>query len=280
MKVTPFQQIQKQLQNELSDKETLLLPKKWEKVGDVLILKLPKKLYTHSEKIGKSYADVLHCKAVLVDEEGISGIFREPIIRHIFGEMNTETIHNENGIRFHLNPQQIMFSSGNIDERKRMSTISNHSEIIVDLFAGIGYFSIPIAVYSKPKKIYACEINQIAFRYLQRNISENNVNSIVTPLSGDNKNISPKNVADRVIMGYFGDTSSFLLTALNCLKKHKGIIHYHNVFPDKQIPLIALRQIDVVCRRFNRFSHLLNVHKIKSYAPGISHYVFDVEIKG
>jgi tRNA wybutosine-synthesizing protein 2 len=280
MKLTPFQQIQKRLQNELTEKEFLLLPKKWEKVGDVLILKLPKKLYIHSAKIGRNYAEVLHCKSVFVDEGGITGVFREPIIRHIFGDIYTETVHNENGIRFHLNPQQIMFSSGNIDERKRMSTISNPSEIIVDLFAGIGYFSIPMAVYSKPKKIYACEINPVAFKYLQMNISENNVNAIVTPLLGDNMNISPKNVANRVIMGYLGETSSFLFTALNSLENHEGIIHYHNVFPDKKVPSIFLRQINVVCRKFNRKSGLLSVHKIKSYAPGISHYVFDVEIKG
>ena len=150
----------------------------------------------------------------------------------------------------------------------------------IDLFAGIGYFSIPIAVYSKPKKIYACELNPIAFNYLQKNISENNVKNIVDPLLGDSKKISPRNVANRIVMGYFGDTSSFLITALICLKNHKGIIHYHNVFPDKQIPSIPLKQIDIECKQFNRISHLLSIHKIKSYAPGISHYVFDVEIKG
>jgi len=34
-----------------------------------------------------------------------------------------------------------MFSSGNMDERIRMSMISDKNEVVVDLFAGIGYFN-------------------------------------------------------------------------------------------------------------------------------------------
>ncbi len=58
-----------------------------------------------------------------------------------------------------------MFSSGNMNERIRMSNISKPNEVVVDLFAGIGYFTLPIAVYSKPKKIYACEKNPISYDF-------------------------------------------------------------------------------------------------------------------
>ena len=279
MNLTPFKLIQKELKTMIPKEELKMLPKKWEKLGDILIIKLPAQLESFSEKIGEVYANVLACDAVLVDTGGIIGRFREPEIKHIFGRKNTETMHNENGISFHLDPQKIMYSSGNMKERKRMSTISNPSETIVDLFAGIGYFTIPIAVYSKPKKIFACEINPVSFQFLLKNISENNVEEIIEPLLGDSKQISPKDIADRVVMGYFHETSSFLETALIALKDHKGIIHYHDTFPDKEIPESPLDQIQTICNPLDRDVYLLSYQKIKSYAPGISHYVMDIEIK-
>ena len=279
MSLTPFKLIQKELETIILKEELKMLPKKWEKLGDILVIKLPASLESFSEKIGEIYANVLACDAVLVDTGGIIGKFREPEIKHIFGRKNTETMHYENGISFHLDPQKIMYSSGNMKERKRMSTISNPSETIVDLFAGIGYFTIPMAIYSKPKKIFACEINPVSFQFLMKNISENNVEDIVEPYLGDSKQVSPKNIADRVVMGYFHETSLFLETALIALKDHKGIIHYHDTFPDKKIPESPLDQIQTICNPFDRDAYLLSYQKIKSYAPGISHYVMDIEIK-
>ncbi|MCK4996600.1 MAG: class I SAM-dependent methyltransferase family protein, partial [Thermoplasmatales archaeon] len=224
------------------------------------------------------YAEILQCKTILNDVGGIIGTYREPKTKIIFGSNNTETIHKENGIRFKLDPQKIMFSSGNMDERIRMATISDEKETIVDLFAGIGYFTLPLAVHSKPKKIFACEINPVAYDYLCKNIVLNNVSNIVEPLKGDNKEVTPKNIADRVLLGYFGDTNKFLTTALNCLRDCKGIIHYHDKFPESQVPDKPLRLVKELADKYNRKAELIDYKQVKSYAPGISHYVFDIGI--
>ena len=191
----------------------------------------------------------------------------------------TETTHKENGIRYRLDPQKIMFSSGNMDERIRMATISNNSETVVDLFAGIGYFTLPIAVHSKPKKIYACEKNPISYDYLCQNISLNNVADIVEPLKGDNREIALKNIAERVIMGYIGNTYKFLPIAIDCLKNLTGIIHYHDKFSDKKVPDYSNKIIEEVTEKYDRKVKIFNIKIVKSYAPGISHYVFDIDIE-
>jgi tRNA wybutosine-synthesizing protein 2 len=242
------------------------------------VIKLPKSLESYATFIGKRYAQYLDCESVLLDTGGITGTYREPVIRHIYGEKNTETVHHENGIKFHLDPQKIMFSSGNMEERIRMGSISSSSETVVDLFAGIGYFSIPMAVYSKPKKIIACEINPVAFNYLEKNIDSNQVNDIVEPQLGDSHDVAPKNIADRVIMGYIQKTRALLPTAIESLKDNCGIIHYHDTFPDKKIPKTPVDMIQLYCTRYQRVADLLYYHRIKSYAPGISHYVFDINI--
>ena len=276
---TPFVQIKKSLLKTMNKKLINNLPDKWEKVGDVVTIKLPAELKKYSKQIGKTYAEVLDCKAVLNDIGGISGTYRKPNVEIIYGTKETETVHKENGIRYKLDPQKIMFSSGNMDERIRMATISNENEMVVDLFSGIGYFTLPIAVYSKPKKIFACEINPAAYNYLCENIALNDVTSIVEPLLGDNRKTSPKNVADRVIIGYFEKTHRFLPVAINCLKNGVGIIHYHEVCPDKLIPGRPLKNAREAVGKFNRGVELLNYKHVKSYAPGVSHIVLDLKVK-
>lgn len=275
---TPLNQIKKLLSNEIPSELICYLPEKWEKIGDVLTIKLNESLRKHQEKIGERYAEILHCKTALNDVGGISGTYRKPKVEILYGSKNTETIHKENGIGYKLDLQKIMFSSGNMDERKRMANISNKNETVVDLFAGIGYFTIPMAVYSKPKAIFSCEINPIAYEYLCKNIVLNHVTSVVKPLLGDNKSMAPKNIADRVIMGYIDDTYRFLPTAIDCLKNGTGIIHYHDVFPNELIPEKSLKFVQEIAKKYDTNAKLLKYNYIKSYAPGVSHVVFDIKI--
>ena len=274
----PFENIKKLLSKQIPKDLVRKIPDKWEITGDILTIRLPKKLKKYEKEIGEKYAIVLNCKTVLNNIGGISGTYRKPNVEVIYGSKDTETIHKENGIKYKLDPQKIMFSSGNMDERLRMANISNTKEIVVDLFAGIGYFTIPMAVYSKSKKIYACEINPFSYDYLCTNIVLNDVVSIVEPLKGDNRKISPKNIADRVIMGYFGDTHEFLPTAITCLKNYTGIIHYHNTFPEEAVPNKPLKIFKKIAGQYDRKIKLLNCKHVKTYAPGISHFVLDIQI--
>jgi tRNA wybutosine-synthesizing protein 2 len=275
---TPLYKIKKKLSKNIPTNLIDKIPNRWEKIGDIVIIKLDDDLKKYSDIVGEIYGDFLDCKTVLNDVGGISGELREPNVKVIYGTNNTETAHKENKVRFKLDPQKVMFSSGNMDERLRMAKISSKDEVVVDLFAGIGYFTLPMAVHSTPKKIFACEKNKIAFDYLSKNIALNNVNSIVEPLFGDNRKIAPKNIADRVIMGYIGGTKDFLPIAIKSLNEGKGIIHFHEKYSDKIMPNKPLKTIEKKANKINRKIKLIQYKKVKSYAPGISHFVFDLSV--
>jgi tRNA wybutosine-synthesizing protein 2 len=278
MRDTPFDRIKESLSLLLPSDALSDIPEKWEKIGTVVTLRVPESLLQYQETIGKVYAEVLGCTTVLRDVGGITGVYREPVTEVLYGSSQTETVHLENGIRYKLDPQRIMFSSGNLGERKRMATISGPGETVADMFAGIGYFTLPMAVYSTPKKIVACEMNPVAYKYLCTNIVLNHVTKIVEPLLGDNRVTAPKNCADRVILGYLDETRVFLPVALECLKNHIGVLHYHDVVPDEVIPDHPLKQIQAVANTYHRSATLLAVKNIKSYTPGVSHVVLDVKI--
>jgi tRNA wybutosine-synthesizing protein 2 len=272
---TPFQSI---LDTMVVPKHlSVFLPRKWELLGDVLILKIPNELESFKKEISQVYADELSAKTVLGDM-GIEGDLRKPNVEFLWGD-KTETVHKENGVKFKLDCARVMFSSGNIDERIRMATIIEADEVVVDMFAGIGFFSIPMAVHSKPKKIYACELNPVAYRYLTENILLNDVEDIIVPVLGDNRNFEYYGLADRIVMGYLDDTHKFIPKALSNLKTNGGIIHYHEKCPNEILSTRPVERIKSEVQKKGLEMEVLASRTVKSYAPGVSHVVLDVKVK-
>ncbi|UCH89962.1 MAG: class I SAM-dependent methyltransferase family protein [Thermoplasmata archaeon] len=271
----PFEMIEKSCELEESQKRHL--PRKWELIGDVLVLKFPDELKGERPKLAELYANVLGAKAVLEDLAGITGIDRKPEMEIIYGT-KTETVHVENGIKYKLDTMQLMFSSGNISERLRMAELNCKNEVIADMFAGIGYFTLPLAVYTKPAHIYACDINPVAFNYLKANITNNGVEGIVEPLLGDCRTTVPEGIADRIVMGNIKPDETFLQKGLKILKPEGGIIHYHQVCPTENYPDEPKNRLEDAAGAYNFKVKVLEQIKIKSYAPGISHIVLDARI--
>ncbi len=249
-----------------------LLPTRWERIGKVLLLKLAPELLPYKGIIGRCYAKNIGMDTVALQGD-ILGRTRKPEIEIIYGT-ETETVHLENDVEFKLDVAKIMFSSGNIDERIRMSKVDTDGEIVIDMFAGIGYFSLPMAVHGTPERIYSLEINPVAHGYLQENCRINNVENVVKPVLGDNRDFSCEEPADRVVMGYLHDTWKYLYKAFEFLND-EGIIHYHTLVKEGEIE-VGLREQLADCG-IDDFS-ILKLKNIKSYAPHIYHVVADVKI--
>ncbi len=243
---------------------------KYQKVGDIILLKHNPSIEEIEYIISKT-----KCKTI-VKYNQIVGNYRKPHIKIIYGS-KTETIHKENGCLFKIDVSKVMWSMGNINERKRISTISNPNETVIDMFAGIGYFTIPIAKYSKPKKIYSIEINPQSFIYLCENIKLNKLSNVVGILS-DNRDVQLDNIADRVIMGYILKTRYFLDKCFQFLKEEGGYIHYHDTIYEKTIAPETVGIIEKYCKKYGYKLLNYSIHKIKKYSPGVWHVVVDVKI--
>ncbi|NLI73510.1 MAG: class I SAM-dependent methyltransferase family protein [Euryarchaeota archaeon] len=251
-----------------------MLPRKWEKVGDVLILRLLEDLMPYREEIARAYAQAVGARAVLRDTGHINGIHRRPVMELLYGN-HTETVHFENGLYYKIDAANLMFSSGNIDEKLRIASLDCSGEIVVDMFAGIGYWTLPFAVHTNVKKIIACEINPLAFSYLKENIFLNHVEEVVQPILGDNRNLPGKEFADRIMMGYVQTTHKFLDKAFS-LVRPGGIIHYQDTFPLAVCPDRAIEYLEQAAK--GRRIEILFIREIKSYSPGVSHMAFDVRV--
>ncbi|MFA6805390.1 MAG: class I SAM-dependent methyltransferase family protein [Candidatus Methanomethylophilaceae archaeon] len=250
------------------------LPMKWEYVGSIVVLKMDPKCDPYKERIGRVYAKILEVDTVCVDSHGVSGEFRRPSMEVIYGT-GTESVRLENGIRYFFDVSKVMFASGNTDERYRMREQDCTGEIVVDMFAGIGYFTLPLAKYSGARRIFACEKNPDSYCFLVKNIEINDVGDIVIPILADNRALLGAHFADRILMGYVQRTSEFLPKALKMIKKG-GIIHYHDTF---YVHEYKEKIEEIFTRACGREGFRVEmVREVKSFAPSVSHYVADVRI--
>ena len=268
----------------LSTDELNKLPAKYKVLGDLAIIKLPDEFSHLKKEIGRIILkNDPRVKSVLNLVEGIQGIFREPKVEVIAGDMNTETMIIENECQFKLDTKRLMFCLGNQHERLRMSKIVFSDEVVIDMFAGIGQFSIPIAVHCRPRRIFSIELNPLAYKYLLENVFLNNVDHIVYPIQGDSKEIVPKllrHKADRIVMGYVEKTQEFLEAAMMGVRAEGGIIHYHNIYKTNDIFQKPISEVKSAAIKSNREVERITHRRIvKSYGPGLVHVVIDVKIK-
>jgi tRNA wybutosine-synthesizing protein 2 len=172
-----------------------------------------------------------------------------------------------------------MFSKGNVEERLRMGRTVRPGETVVDMFAGIGYFTLPMAVLGRPRRVAACEIDPSAHAWLVRNVRRNRVGGVVEPLLGDCREVAPRGAADRVVMGYVGGTDSFLPAAMEALAPGGGVVHFHDKYPVEDVPARPLAAVEEAARAAGRTARLLSWREVKSFAPGVVHAVLDVEVR-
>ncbi|HEX7467722.1 MAG TPA: 50S ribosomal protein L11 methyltransferase, partial [Methanobacterium sp.] len=172
-----------------------------------------------------------------------------------------------------LDVKKVYFSPRLATERKRISDLVKNNEIVIDMFAGIGPFSISIA-RNHEVKLYAIDINPAAYKYLKENIIINKLEGTIIPLLGDvievlnNLNIE----ADRIIMNLPGTAQNFLDIAIKSLKAG-GVIHYYEFASEYQVPVKR-----IIETAYPRKVEVLNVRKVKSKSPGIWHMGIDARI--
>ncbi len=264
----------------LPPKEAELLPRGWQILGTVILVSIPDALRNHANAIGDALLAMYpRCSTVLWNR-GVAGRFREPICEVVAGTGETETIHKENGCYFKLDAARIMFSQGNLVERMRMARICK-DQVVLDMFSGIGYFSIQIAVHSRPKKVIAIELNPTSYHYLTENIGLNRVEGLLFPIYGDCTVKAPENIADRVIMGYLDPTHEQLVKGLLAVRPG-GILHYHEATPAAltyQRPIQRIMDAAQACGRRRECSvEIIGCRTIKKYAPGVVHVVVDARV--
>ena len=268
----------------LSQGELSLLPSGYQALAQVAVLNLKPELLPTAKQIGSAFLELFpRFKTVCVRTGEITGTFREPQLKVVAGEQNTEVVVVENGVKYSFDCSRLMFAKGNVCERVRLASLVEDGETVVDMFVGLGYFTLPIAVLAKPKRVYSIELNPVAFEYLKKNLVLNGVEQKVVAVNGDcgveAVRLAEAGVrADRVVMGYLPAPKAQLPSALAVLKKG-GWLHYEGVVSSESDGSDLFEDVREAAVAVGRRVELRHVQRVKSYGPKKEHVVLDCVVR-
>ncbi len=205
---------------------------KYDLIGDIAVLRVPDnpkaRIHIVARAILQTHRNV---KTVLLQVGEVAGQFRLRRLDWVMGERKTQTVHREWGCTYRVDLETCYFSPRLSFERMRIARLVKPHETVVNMFAGVGCFSILMVKLGKARIVYSIDVNPSATEYLQENASLNRVESQVVPIQGDAKDIISKhlgNIADRVVMPLPEKAYEYLNYAVAALKPTGGWIHYYD----------------------------------------------------
>lgn len=241
----------------------------------------------HGSNVWRVAADAVGAARVARRAAIHPGLKRRSQVQLLLGSSGWVTV-KENGLRYSFDVTKCMFSSGNVTEKARMARVAAAGETIVDLYAGIGYFTVPFLRHAGAAKVHAVDWNEDAVAALRVNLRQNNVADRAEVHFCDNTLVAGPlaDCADRVCAGLIPSSEAGWPVAVAVLKPSGGWMHVHGNVPEGDqaqwgaAVAAAVRKLahdagkpfrDVCCR---------HVEVVKSYAPKVLHCVADVECMG
>jgi len=224
--------LKEHLADTLTREELEFLYKSYDIIGDIAVVKVPEPLKKHTKLIAKSIMQInKSVKTVLLQVGPVSGDLRLRKLKWIIGEKRTETLHKEYGCLFKINLKECYFSPRLSYERMRIAQLVQADEVVINMFAGVGCYSVIIAKHSRAERIYSIDINPVAVKYIEDNIKLNKVEDRVVSVEGDAKVIIIERLhdtADRVLMPLPKKAYEYLDYAIFALKSTGGYVHYYD----------------------------------------------------
>jgi tRNA (guanine37-N1)-methyltransferase len=225
--------LRKTLSGVLSSEDLGKVYNSFDVVGDIAIIRLSspsqKKAETAAHAIMSRHRNI---KTVLLQASPVAGELRLRRLKYVAGENKTSTVHKEFGCSFSVDVAECYFSPRLSHERMRIAKLVAPDETVVNMFAGVGCFSLVIAKHANPAKVFSIDVNPAAVQFMQENIRLNRIYGKVTPLLGDSKEITNRRlqrVADRVLLPLPEKAFAYLPCALSALKVSGGWIHYYGL---------------------------------------------------
>ncbi len=270
--------IKEALEDLLDPHELELIGSSYDIIGGIAVIELPSELSGIKSDIGDVLLRWLPVRTIAVKRSPTLGRKRVKELEVIAGKRDLSTVHKENGLEFSVDLSNVFFNPRLSTERERVRNLCNDEDIIIDMFAGVGPFSITIAARSeKEPRVFAIDINPHAMKHLIRNIRMNGTSG-VTAILGDAGKEAPRiaylqGKADRVIMNLPKSSNTYLVPALESLKPG-GTVHYYRLLENDN-PLETIR---------TELNHkwdleIKDLRKVESYSPSKSIFVADATLR-
>lgn len=271
------------LQEKLDVTEIEKLSSSFDIIGSIAIIKIPETLSSKKTLIADTLIEeIKSVKTVFSQVSAIEGDYRLRKLEFLSGENTPITIYKEHGCTFKVDVINTYFSPRLSTERLRISNLISPNEVIVNMFGGVGTFSIIIARNNRSSKIYSIDSNPIAYELCKENTEINKLTNNVFPILGDAKEIIPKKftgIATRVLMPLPEKAKEFVDSAVNSLVNSKGIVHYFAHVGAENKKNARQSALLNTTTSFGDFNHIIrNIRVVREVGPRFYQIVSDVEV--
>ena len=138
--------LKKALENILTTQESKELISSFDQIGDIIIVRIPDSLLSKKKLIGETLLkQVKIAKSIFYQASAVEGDFRTRNLEILAGDNKTETEYKEFGCKFTVDVENAFFSPRLSTERERIANLVRDGETVVNMFAGVGMFSVMIA---------------------------------------------------------------------------------------------------------------------------------------
>jgi len=232
----------------------------FDQIGNIIILRIPDSLLSKRKIIGEVLLDkVKTARSVYCQSSPVEGDYRIRKLELLAGEDKTETEYKEHGCRFKVDVEKTFFSPRLSTERDRIAGLIKEGETIINMFGGVGMFSI-VAAKKKNCHVYNIDINPDAARLCSENILLNKLKGTVESIEGDAAKVIEERLleaGDRVLMLLPERSDEFLDSAIKSAKKKATIHYYCHIHAEKKEQVSSLAS-----------QHFLSVVNVKSEILG------------
>jgi len=252
----------------------------FDQIGNIIILRIPDSLLVKRKIIGEVLLEKIKtAKSIYCQSSPVEGDYRIRKLELLAGEDKTETDYKEHGCRFKVDVEKTFFSPRLSTERERIAELIKDGEIIINMFGGVGMFSI-VAAKKKNCHVYNIDINPDAVRLCSENILLNKLKGTVESIHGDATKVIDEKLSgrgDRILMLLPERSDEFLNSAIKASKK-KAIIHYYCHIHAEKKDYVSVLASQHFLSMINVKSEILGSKIVRPVGPRFYQAVVDVEI--
>jgi tRNA (guanine37-N1)-methyltransferase len=276
--------LKKLLKNVLLDSEVSEVYSSFDIIGDIAIIKIPDSLLQRRKTIGDILlSNIPNLKTIFLQNTAVNGEYRLRGLELISGEDKYVTIYKEHGCRFFVNVASSYFSPRLSTERYRISNLVSPNETILNIFAGIGTFSIIIAK-KLPVLIYNIDSNLDAYILSNINSKLNNVQNRVISIHGNARDVLLSDEffekADRILMPLPEKAFEYVDVSVNCLKPSGGYIHFFSHIRGDVKSNVINESENYVRSLFSKYNYQIkHTQIVRAVGPRLYQTVTDILIQ-
>jgi tRNA (guanine37-N1)-methyltransferase len=213
-----------------------LLPRSFDVVGDVVLLRLPAELVADGPAIGAALLGFVPGARIVGLDRGVHGPERRRSIERLAGAGGFRTRHRENGVDLEVDVERAYFSPRLSREHALVADQVRDGDSVYDLCCGVGPFAVTIAKAGRARQVTAVDSNPEAISLLGASLTRGRFSVPVRPVAASVEAFLPAAApVERVILNLPLEGAKYLTPVARTVAP-EGRLYYYEVVPRDAIP--------------------------------------------